>query len=55
MYDWGNSDQVPWYGVRDQVTSVVIGEGVTTVGANAPLRHALSGERHASLHARLDR
>ena len=35
MYDWGNSDQVPWYGVRDQVTSVVIGEGVTTVGANA--------------------
>ncbi len=35
MYDWSGSDQVPWRDVRDQVTSVVVGEGVTSIGNNA--------------------
>ena len=55
MYDWGNSDQVPWYGVRDQVTSVVIGEGVTTVGADAFFGMRYLASAALPLHARLDR
>ena len=35
MYDWASSEDVPWRAIRDQVTSVVVGEGVTAVGDRA--------------------
>ncbi|MBQ9492870.1 MAG: leucine-rich repeat protein [Oscillibacter sp.] len=35
MYDYSNAEDVPWYAYREQVKSVSIQSGVTTVGKNA--------------------
>lgn len=35
MYDWASSEDVPWRAIRDEVTSVVVEEGVTTIGNTA--------------------
>ena len=32
MANYGNSEEVPWYPIKDYITSVVIGEGVTSIG-----------------------
>ena len=35
MFDYSSSSDVPWYGYKDDITSVTIGPGVTSVGADA--------------------
>lgn len=37
MYDWESSDDVPWY--HDVINTILVGEGITTVGANAFAYH----------------
>ena len=32
MYDWTGNTYVPWYSYSDQITSVTIGSGITTIG-----------------------
>ena len=35
MLDWTTASQLPWVNVREEIRSVVIEEGVTTIGGNA--------------------
>ena len=35
MTDWSSAPYVPWYNYRESITSVSIGDGVTTIGYNA--------------------
>ncbi|MCR5286395.1 MAG: leucine-rich repeat protein, partial [Saccharofermentans sp.] len=35
MADWGDVDSVPWYPARDSIKSVVIADGVTSIGDRA--------------------
>ena len=35
MADWGSASDVPWYAYRNAIKTVVIEEGVTTIGARA--------------------
>jgi hypothetical protein len=35
MNKWGDTDSVPWYPVRDSIKSVVIADGVTSIGDRA--------------------
>ena len=35
MADWNNTTNIPWYNYREQITSVTISNGVTTIGKNA--------------------
>ena len=35
MPDWGAADQTPWYASKDSITSLVVEEGVTSVGKSA--------------------
>ncbi|MBQ7873531.1 MAG: leucine-rich repeat protein, partial [Oscillospiraceae bacterium] len=34
MYDYADVEEVPWYSIREQITSAEIGEGITSVGKN---------------------
>jgi len=40
MANWGNTDAVPWYPVRDSIKSVVIADGVTSIGDRAFLGYS---------------
>ena len=35
MASWGKSSDVPWYNMRNQISSVTIAEGITSVGPGA--------------------
>ncbi len=35
MYDYSSQDQVPWYQYQEDITSVLIGDGVTGIGSYA--------------------
>ena len=35
MYDYSSGSLPPWYGIRSQITKVVIGNSVTSIGRNA--------------------
>lgn len=35
MYDYGSSAEVPWYSLRDSITSVSLPEGMTSIGGHA--------------------
>ena len=35
MYDWNNDSDVPWYSCRENITDIVLPDGLTNIGNNA--------------------